>query len=157
MDETLDFMRRELRFRLGLADDQVILDNAHTPSRASDTRGVVISLINVGVSNYQGSALKQPSWQDLVELTVLVSFRFSHYKTSLTQLDRTMRLLYAKPAYTSADAHPENPFPQGLERIMFTLKPMDFEALTQMWTTLGDAQVPSVVYNVRMIRAREQG
>ncbi len=155
MDETLDFMRRELRFRLGLADDQVTLDNARSLSLASDTRGVVITLVNVGVSNYQGSALKQPGWQDLVELTVLVSFRFPHYKTSLTQLDRTMQLLHAKPAYTQADAHPENPFPQGLERVMFTLKPMDFEALRHMWTTLGDAQVPSVVYNVRMILARE--
>jgi hypothetical protein len=76
MDETLDFFRRELSYRLGLADDQVVLDNARTPSRASDTRGVVITLINVGVSTYQGSVLKQPGWQDLLELTVLVSYRF---------------------------------------------------------------------------------
>jgi hypothetical protein len=121
---------------------------------SSDTRGVVITLINVGVSTYQGSVLKQPGWQDLLELTVLVSFRFSHYKTSLAHLNRTMQLLYSKPGYTAADAHPENPFPQGLERIMFTLKPLEFEALRDMWGTLGDAQVPSVVYNVRMIQTR---
>lgn len=156
MDETLDFLRRELCFRLGLADDQVVLDNAHSLSSATDTRGVVITLINVGVSTYQGSVLKQPGWQDLLELSILISFRFPHYKTSLTQLDRTMQLLYAKPAYTPTDAHPNNPFPPGLERIMFTLKAMDFEALRDMWATLGDAQVPSVVYNVRMVRIREQ-
>lgn len=154
MDETLDFLRRELGFRLGLADDQVILDNAHTPSRASDTRGVVITLINVGVSTYQGSVLKQPGWQDLLELTVLVSFRFSHYKTSLMHLNRTMQLLYAKPGYTAADAHADNPFPQGLERIMFTLKPLEFDAQRDMWSTLGDAHVPSVVYNIRMVQTR---
>jgi len=154
MDETLDFLRRELCFRLGLADDQVVLDNAHTASKASDTRGVVLTLISVGVSTYQGSVLKQPGWQDLLELTVLVSFRFAHYKTSLMLLNRTMQLLYTKPAYTATDAHPENPFPQGLERIMFTLKPLEFDALRDMWGTLGDAQVPSVVYNLRMIQTR---
>jgi hypothetical protein len=154
MDETLDFIRRELCFRLGLADDQVVLDNAHTASKALDTRGVVITLINVGVSTYQGSVLKQPGWQDLLELTILVSFRFPHYKTSLTHLDRTLQLFYSKPGYTAADAHPQNPFPQGLERIMFTLKPLELEALRDMWGTLGDAQVPSAVYNVRMIQTR---
>jgi hypothetical protein len=154
MDEALDFLRRELRFRLGLADDQVILDNAHKLSQASDTRGVVITLANVGVSTYQGSVLKQPGWQDLLELTILISFRFPHYKTSLMHLNRTMQLLYSKPAYTAADAHPENPFPQGLERIMFTLRPLEFEALRDLWGTLGDAQVPSAVYNLRMIQTR---
>ncbi len=156
MDETLDFLRRELSFRLGLQDDQVMLDNAHTSSRASDTRGVVITLVNVGVSTYQGSVLKQPGWEDLLELTVLISFRLAHYRQSLALLDRTLQLLYTKPAYTRADAHADNPFPQGLERIMFTLRPLDFEALRDMWATLGDAQVPSAVYNIRMIREREQ-
>jgi hypothetical protein len=154
MDETLDFLRRELRCRLGLADDQVILDNAHTHSKASDTRGVVITLVNVGVSTYQGSVLKQPGWQDLLELTVVISFRFPHYKTSLAHLNRTMQLLYSKPAYTATDAHPDNPFPQGLERIMFTLRPLEFEALRDLWGTLGDAQVPAAVYNLRMIQTR---
>jgi hypothetical protein len=154
MDETLDFLRRELCLRLGLADDQVVLDNAHTVSKALEARGVVITLINVGVSTYQGSVLKQPGWQDLLELTVLISFRFAPYKTSLAHLNRTMQLLYSKPGYTAADAHPDNPFPQGLERIMFTLKPLELDGLRDMWGTLGDAQVPSVVYNVRMIQIR---
>ena len=154
MEETLDFLRRELRFRLGLGDDQVMLDNAHTASRALDARGVVITLINVGVSTYQGSVLKQPGWQDLLELTVLISFRFSDYKTSVMHLNRTMQLLYTKPAYTASDAHADNPFPQGLDRIMFTLKPLEFEALKDLWGTLGDAQVPSVVYNLRMVQTR---
>lgn len=154
MDETLDFLRRELCYRLGLPDDQVVLDNAHSASKALDNRGVVITLINVGVSTYQGSVLKQPGWRDLLELTILISFRFSHYKSSLAHLDRTMQLLYLKPAYTAADAHPDNPFPPGLERIMFTLKPLELEALRDLWATLGDAQVPSVVYNVRLVQTR---
>ncbi len=154
MDETLDFFRRELRLRLGLTDDEVTLDNAHTATRASDTRGVVITLVNVGVSTYQGSVLKQPGWQDLLELTILISFRFPHYKTSVTNLNRTMQLLYAKPAYTAADAHPDNTFPPNLERVMFTLRPLEFESLRDLWATLGDAQVPSVVYNMRMVQTR---
>jgi hypothetical protein len=154
MDETLDFIRRELRYRLGLADDEVMLDNARTLSRASDTRGVVITLVNVGVSTYQGSVLKQPGWQDLLEITVLISFRFPHYKTSLMHLNKTMQLFYTKPAYAAADAHPENPFPAGLERLMLTLSPQDFGALKDLWGMLGDAQVPSVVYNLRMVQTR---
>jgi hypothetical protein len=154
MDETLDFLRRELRLRLGLADDEVTLDNAHTVTRASDTRGVVITLVNVGVSTYQGSVLKQPGWQDLLELTILISFRFAHYKTSLLNLNRTMQLLYAKPAYTASDAHPDNPFPPNLERVMFTLRPIELEGLKDLWGMVGDPQVPSVVYNVRMVQTR---
>ena len=154
MDEILDFIRRELGLRLGLAGDQVVLDNAHSVSRGLDTRGVVITLVNVSVSTYQGSVLKQPGWQDLLELTVLVSFRFPDYLSSLKLLDRTMQLLYTKPAYTAADAHAENSFPQEIDRIMFTLKPLELESLRDMWGMLGDNQVPSVLYNIRMTRAR---
>jgi hypothetical protein len=154
MDEMLDFLRRELCYRLGLPNDQVILDNAHTLSQASDTRGVVITLVNVGVSTYQGSVLKQPGWHDLLELTTLISFRFAHYKTSLMHLNRTMQLFHVKPAYTAADAHPDNGFPPGLERIMFTLRPLEFDALNNLWGMLGDAYAPSVVYNLRMVQTR---
>ena len=100
---------------------------------------MVITLVNVGVSTYQGSVLKQPGWQDLLELTILISFRFAHYKTSLLNLNRTMQLLYAKPAYTAADAHPDNPFPPNLERVMFTLRPIELEGLKDLWGMVGDA------------------
>ena len=98
MDETLDFIRRELRYRLGVTDEQVMLENARVLSDGSNTRGAVITLVNVGVSTYQGSVLNRPGWLDLLELTVLFSFRFPDYKTSLAALSRTMRLFHTKPS-----------------------------------------------------------
>ncbi len=154
MDETLDFIRRELRYRLGLVDDEVILENARVLSDGSDTRGVVITLVNVGVSTYQGSVLNRPGWLDLLELTLLLSFRFPDYKTSLMHLSRTMRLFHMKPSYSAADAHPDNPFPSGLESVLFTLCPLEFSALTDLWGMLGGAHVPSVAYNLRMVQKK---
>jgi hypothetical protein len=83
MDETLDYIRRELRYRLGLADDEVMLESSRVLSDRSDTRGAVITLVKVGVSPYQGSGLSRPGWLDLLELVLLFSFRFQDYKTSL--------------------------------------------------------------------------
>jgi hypothetical protein len=154
MDETLDFIRRELRYRLGVTDEQVMLENARVLSDGSNTRGAVITLVNVGVSTYQGSVLNRPGWLDLLELTVLISFRFPDYRTSLAALSRTMRLFHTKPSYTATDSHPDNPFPASLESILFTVCPLEFGAWTDLWGMLGGAQVPSVAYNLRMVQKK---
>jgi hypothetical protein len=132
----------------------VILDNARVLSDGCDTRGAVITLVNAGVSTYRGSVLNRPGWLDLLELVVLFSFRFPSYKTSLMHLSRTMQLFHMKPSYTAADSHPDNPFPPGLESILFTLCPLEFGALKDLWGMLGGAQVPSVAYNLRMVQKK---
>ena len=157
MNAVLEYIRRELRYRLEVADNEVLLENASVLSDRSDTRGAVISLVNLRVSAYQGSGLGRPELVDSLELLLLFSFRFQRYEASLQHLYRTIRLFHGKPAYTAADTHPENPFPTQIEKLLFTLCPVEFDALNDLWAMLGGSMFPSVLYSVRMVRSLSAG
>ncbi len=152
MDEVLEYIRRELRYRLELEDREVLLESASVLSDSSDTRGVAISLVNFRVSSYQGTGLSRMDLLDSLELYLLFAFRLWRYEDSLGLLYRTIRLFHGKPAYTAADSHPETEFPSDVEKLLFTLHPLEFDALHDLWETLGGAMVPSVLYAVRMVR-----
>jgi hypothetical protein len=154
MDAVLDFIRRELRYRLELADQEVLLESAAVLADESDTRGAVISLVNFKVSAYQGSGLTRPDLLDSMELLLLFSFRFRSYQAGLQNLYKTVRLFHEKPAYTAADTHPENSFPPHVEKLFFTLHPVELEALNDLWGTYGGLQCPSVLFSVRMVRSQ---
>lgn len=111
MDAVLEFIRRELRYRLELPDGEVMLDSATVLRDESDARGVTISVVNVHVSAYQGSGLARPELLDSIELHLLLSFRWKRYETSLSNLYKAMRLFFVRPTYTAGEAHPENAFP----------------------------------------------
>jgi hypothetical protein len=154
MDTVLEYIRRELRYRLDLADDEVLLDSAAVLSDRSDTRGIAISVVNFRVSAYQGSGLGRPDLLDSLELLVLFSFRFWSNEDSLRHLYRTVRLFRGKPAYAGADSHPDNPFPANIEKLLFTLCPLEFDTLHDLWGTLGGLMLPSALYTVRMVRGQ---
>ena len=154
MDEVLEYLRRELRHRLELPDDEVVLDNASVLSDDSDTHGVAITLVNLKVSAYQGSGLGRPDLLDALELLVLVSFRFWRYQDSLRHLYRTVRLFHAKPAYTAAESHPDNPFPENIDKLVFTLCPVEFDTLHDIWANLGGVMLPSALYTLRIVRSQ---
>ncbi len=156
MEEVLDYVRRELRYRLGLADEEVMLESARVLSDTFSAQGAVISLVDFRVSPHQGTGLRRPDLLELVELVLLFSFRFPEYKTSLRHLYKTIRLFHERPAYTSAESHPENPFPEGIERLFFTLRPMEFDAMNDLWGMLGGAHFPSALYNLRIVQTKAQ-
>jgi hypothetical protein len=156
MEEVLDYIRRELHYRLELADEDVMLESARVLSDTFSARGVVISLVDFRVSPHQGTGLRRPDLLELIELVVLISFRFPEYKTSLRHLSRTIRLFHEKPAYTGAESHPDNPLPDGIERLYFTLRPLEFDAMNDLWGMLGGAHFPSVLYNLRVVLTKPQ-
>ncbi|OFW55779.1 MAG: hypothetical protein A2133_02905 [Actinobacteria bacterium RBG_16_64_13] len=137
-----------------LADDDVLLESAAALSDRSETRGAVISLVNFRVSAYQGSGLAPPDLLDSMELLVLFSFRFRRYEASLQNLYRTVRLFHGKPAYTAMDTHPDNAFPAHIDKLFFTLVPLEFDALNDLWRMLGGQLWPSVLYSMRMVRSK---
>jgi hypothetical protein len=156
MQATLDYIRRELRYRLELADDEVMLESATVLSDRSDARGAVITLVNLKVSAYQGSGLGRPELLDSLELFLLFSFRFQDYQASLAHLYKTIRLFQDKPAYTAGTTHPDNTFPAHLEKLFFTLVPLEFDSLKGLWGVLGGVYFPSVLYSLRMVTNKEQ-
>lgn len=155
MDTTLEYIRRELRYRLELEDREVLLDSAAVLSDPSDSRGVVISLTNIKVSAYQSGGLSRPELLDSLELLLLFSFGFRRYDISLTNLYKTIRLFQDKPAYTAGTTHPDNPFPQHLDKLFFTLVPLEFDSLSAIWGMQGGVYFPSVLYSLRMVTKKE--
>ncbi len=137
-----------------LQDYEVLLDIASVLTDSSDTRGAVISLVNFDVSSYQGTGLSRVDLLDSLELSLLFSFRFWRYEDSLRHLYKTIRLFHTKPAYTAADSHPENPFPEHIDKLLLTLNPVDFDTLHSLWEVLGGQMIPSVLYTVRMVRSQ---
>ena len=106
------------------------------------------------MSAYQGTGLGRTELLDSLELVILVSFRFKRYEDSIRHLYRMIRLLHTKPAYTAADSHPENPFPSHIDKLLFTLSPMEFDSVTALWSMQGRVMFPSALYSVRMVRSQ---
>lgn len=156
MDRVLEYIRRELRYRLEVEDDEVLLDTATVLSDLTDTRGAVISLVNFSVSAYQGTGLGRTELLDSLELVILVSFRFKRYEDSIRHLYKTIKLFHTKPAYTASDSHPENPLPEDIQKLLFTLSPVDFDTLSDLWGMHGGYMFPSVLYSVRMVRSQRE-
>ena len=154
MNEILEYLRRELCYRLELPDDEVLLESASALSDRSETRGVTISLVNFKVSAYQSSGLSRPDVLDSLELFLLFSFRFRRYETSLAYLYRTIRLFFERPTHISLDAADDNPLPENVEKLFFTLVPLELDALAELWGTLGGLMVPSALYSLRIVRRK---
>lgn len=155
MDSVLAFIRRELCHRLELGDEVVKLESPAVLGDESDTRGLVISVVNARVSPYQGGGLGRPELLDSLELELLFSFRFKRYEDSLANLYKTLRLFFTKPTYTASEAHPENPFPAHIDKLFFTLIPLEFATLRDLWSMHGGTYFPCALYSLRIVRVKE--
>jgi hypothetical protein len=155
MEAVLEFIRREVALRLELPDNEVMLESATALGDESDTRGVTISVVNVHVSAYQGGGLGRPELLDSIELHLLFSFRSKRYETSLSTLYRAMRLFFNRPTYTKGEAHGENPWPAHIDKLFFTLVPMEFDELDHLWSVHGGIYRPSALYSLRIVRVKE--
>lgn len=161
INEALAYIRREVRDRLLVADAEVMIESARVLADQNNNPGAYITLVNVeeepvlrnlpAVERVSGVLQRQEPPVHL-NLYVLFSFEFLTYETSLLHLSNTIGLFQEKRAYTAANARPANPFPDGLEKLIFELHNMNFEALNNLWGVMGGAYFPSVIYKMRMVR-----
>lgn len=159
--EALAYIRRELRDRLPVADSEVMIESARALAGQNNNLGAYITLVNVeeeptlrnlpAVERIGGALLRQEPPVHL-NLYLLFSFEFQTYETSLLHLSNTIGLFQEKRVYTAANASAGNPLPGGLEKLIFELHNMNFEALNNLWGVMGGAYFPSVIYKVRMVR-----
>ena len=159
--EALAYIRRELRDRLPVADAEVMIESARVLSGQNNAEGAYITLVNVeeepalrnlpSVERLGGALLRQEPPVHL-NLYLLFSFEFQTYETSLLHLSNTIGLFQEKRVYTADNAAPGNPFPAGLEKLIFELHNMNFEGLNNLWGVMGGAYYPSAVYRMRMVR-----
>ena len=159
--EALSYIRRELRDRLPVADAEVMIESARVLAGQDNAEGAYITLVNVeeeptlrNLPSVEriGGVLQRQEPPVHLNLYLLFSFEFQTYETSLLHLSNTVGLFQEKRVYTAENADPGNPLPVGLERLIFELHNMNFEALNNLWGVMGGAYFPSVVYKVRMVR-----
>jgi len=166
--EALSYIRRELRDRLPVADGEVMIESARVLSTQDNDPGAYITLVNIEEEptlrnlpavERLGGLLQRCEPPLHLNLYVLFSFEFQTYETSLVHLSNTIGLFQEKRVYTAANASASNPLPAGLEKLIFELHNMNFEALNNLWGVMGGAYFPSVIYKVRMVRIQtaEQG
>ena len=159
--EALAYIRRELRDRLPVADAEVMIESARVLSGQNNNLGAYITLVNVeeepSLRNLPtverlGGALQRCEPPVHLNIYLLFSFEFQTYETSLLQLSNTIGLFQEKRVYTAANASATNTFPAGIEKLIFELHNMNFEALNNLWGVMGGAYFPSIIYKVRMVR-----
>jgi hypothetical protein len=159
--EALSYIRVELRDRLPVSDAEVMIESARVLATQNNNQGAYITLVNVeeeptlrnlpSVERLGGALIRREPPVHL-NLYLLFSFEFQTYENSLRHLSNTIGLFQEKRVYTAENASPGNPFPAGLEKLVFEIHNMNFEALNNLWGVMGGAYFPSVVYKVRMVR-----
>jgi hypothetical protein len=79
---------------------------------------------------------------------------FSDYATSLLHLSQTIELFQHKPAFTAANQSAANPFPAVLEKLILDFYSLNLEQLNHLWSILGGAYFPAVLYKVRLVKVQ---
>lgn len=161
IDQALAYIRRDLRDRLALGGDEVLVESAQLLSRRNNRHGAYITLVNVEAEPVlsrlpaqRPGGPQQPAAPLQLILSLLFSFDCQSYEASLRQLAATIGLFHDKPLHSAAGAGADNPFPAGLESLAFELRNMSMADLHQLWAVMGGAYFPSVVYKVRLRRGQ---
>lgn len=163
--DAVDFVRKEVRDHLGVADDEVVINSARRLVEDANPPGAYISLVNVE----EETALRntphverRSGHAEYVEppvhlnLYLLFAFEFLTYSSSLVHLSKTVELFQNKRWFSAATqtAAGANAFPTTLEKLVFEMVNMNFEELNHLWGVLGGAYFPSVVYKVRLVKVQ---
>lgn len=165
ISDALDFVRRELRAHLGVADPEVIVDSPRTLVDQDTPRGARISVVNVHEepnfrnqvnAERRGNVAQFGEPAAHLNADLLLAFEFQDYATSLHNLSKTIEHFQRKPLFTpSTQSEPDSePFPTTIEKLAFEMLNLNFEELNHLWGAIGAAYVPSVVYRVRLVKAQ---
>lgn len=163
LGECLEFIRKEVRDYLGVADDEVVLDAARTLIQDNTKRGCYISLVNLEeeaalknlpTSERRLGQLKRVEPPVFLNLYLLFAFEFQTYPTSITHLGKLIEMFQAQRFFDAGTQSGPGAvvFPAGLERIVLEMVNMNFEALHNLWGILGGSHFPSVIYRVRLVK-----
>ncbi len=85
-----------------------------------------------------------------INLKVLFSayFKGDRAKDSLNYLTLILQFFQSKPSFNRTNSPG---LPDLVEKLEFSVEPLDFNAQSHMWGILGAKYMPSVVYKLRMI------
>lgn len=167
--EAVEFTRKEVRRHLGVVDAEVIAASARKLAEEALAPGIYLSLVrleeetalrNSALSERRASpagdatfAVEPPVF---LNLHLLFAFNFSSYATSLVYLSKTIELFQAKRHFSAATQSGLDAvtFPASLEKLVFAMAKLSFEELNNLWGMLGGTHLPSVIYQVRMLKVQ---
>lgn len=163
INDALEYIRRELRDHLGVTDSEVIIESARVLADNDGPDGALISLVNIEEeptlrnTPHRVEVAGRPMRREpsvFMNLYLQFSFDFQNYGTSLLHLSNTIALFQNRRYLAVENASNANPFPEGLERLIFEHHNMSFEALNNLWSVMGGALFPCVIYKVRLVEIR---
>lgn len=159
--DALNYLRDELTFELGLAPNEVMIENLRVLKETDNTNGLYISLFNV---EQEGILKNTPHYTQVnnqlrykeppvyLNLFVLFAFEFSNYGTSIQRMSDTIEYFQSKHWFSAENERAANPFPADLNKIMLELFSLNFEQMNYIWGVLGGDHFPSVMYKLRLIK-----
>lgn len=158
--QTLEYLIEELAFHLGLDIADVSLDNLKK-LQEENAQGLIISLLNVEEESTlknsphfirKNNQLLYKEPPVFLNLNILMAFEFVDYGTSLQRLGETVEFLQNKRWFSAENARDENPFPDGVHKLVLDLQQLSFEQMNHIWSISGGSQFPSLLYKVRLVK-----
>ncbi len=102
-------------------------------------------------ANQSGGVTESIEWNSLhLNLMVLFSayFKGDRAKDAMNYLTLVLQFFQSKSSFNRFNSPG---LPDSVEKLEFTMEPLDFHAQNHLWGILGAKYMPSVVYKVRMI------
>src|SRR6056297_79413 len=143
--QTLEYLTEELAFGLGLDIADVNLENLKK-FQEENAQGLIISLLNVEEESTlknsphfirKNNQLLYKEPPVFLNLNILLAFEFIDYGTSLQRLSETVDFLQGKRWFTSENARDDNPFPNGVHKLILDLQHLSFEQMNHIWSISG--------------------
>ena len=162
--QTLEYLTEELAFGLGLDIADVTLDNLKK-LQEDNAQGLIISLLNVEEESTlknsphfirKNNQLLYKEPPVFLNLNILMAFEFVDYGTSLQRLGETVEFLQSRRWFTTENARDENPFPDGVHKLILDLQHLSFEQMNHIWGISGGSQFPSLLYKIRLVKIQPQ-
>lgn len=162
--QALEYLTEELAFGLGLNISDVTLDNLKK-LQEENAQGLIVSLLNVEEESTlknsphfirKNNQLLYKEPPIFLNLNILLAFEFVDYGTSLQRLGETVNFFQSKRWFTPDNERSENPFPDGVQKLILDLQHLSFEQMNHVWSISGGSQFPSLLYKVRLVKIQPQ-
>lgn len=162
IDRALAFLAAHARHATGLDTNSLTLQSARQITDPNTPAGAYLSVVNVSeeralrnLSHIDRTPAETRTLEPPVHLNldVLFAFNFSSFDTSLVHLSRVIETYQTQRYFDAATpVAPGAPtFPPELQRLVLDMANLTLEERNNLWSTLGGAYLPSVLYRVRLV------
>lgn len=167
INNALTFIKKhlgaELHARIGVSEGDVVIDSINK-EHSSDN--LVITLINIEEekiykeqNHYKRSEGEVTGFQIVnpeikLNLYILFSAQKNDYKEALKQISCLIKIFQGKYVFEKEDFAKYSEI-SGLESLIVELFPLSLEQNNNLWQTLGNKMVPSVMYKVKMVSIQD--